>query len=611
MATLTERLAIVVEANAGQAIASFKQLGAEAKGLGGPIGEAGGLMKSFAGQLQGLAGAAGPAAGIAAATAVGAALVKFAEDGVAAFSDLAGQVRSVQRVMGGTTQDASRLVAVANVLGVSTESLTLGMGQLEKHLGANADLARRYGIEIVKDAQGNVNMFETLVSVSKAYQAAQNPIERATMLNNLFGRSWQQLLPILAKGPAGIRAIAEEAGRQGLILSPEDLARAAQLNLALKELRESVKGLQVEAGRALIPAVLGIVNAVDTVLARVADVIQGPPPDQGGAWNFIADQANKYVRTIEGIPELLFHIGNAGKTASETLAPTAQDLDDVSNALATMVNSDRALAASQRSLEADRRSLTRDTEDYNKLLKEGAVDAQKVADAQRSLDDATRSLHHSQREQAKAQDEYNKALAAFNVLGTDTARDKLVDAQNNLADANDSVASAQERQQAAQRELDKQRAGDPDYQTKLADAKQKVADDTQRIADAEYDVGQKSLANIDAHNKEATAIAGKADVAERLLSDYNQLIKQHPELEAILGPQQPALVGAVVGQDLGNITSGVGAAPAPSVAPTGGGGGTSIGGKLVNVFVDAKGVLSGDPSALADMIGKSVSWFLR
>ncbi len=540
MATLTERLAIVVDANTGKAVAEFKQLGTATKGLSGPIGETSGLLGKLGGQfgqLGGIAGAAGLAAG-------GAAILKFASSGIEAFQTLAGEVKSFQRIAGGTTEDASRLVAAFKAMGIDAQTAAGGVFMLEKRLASGQANLKQFGVEVARDRKGNTDMATTLLNIADAYSKTADPAQRAALGAAAFGRQAVTLAPLLAKGREGIKDLYAEAERHGLILSADDLIRADELKVAMRNLKESVQGIEVSIGRALVPTVADVIGLIDKAILRAEELQKGPGTNAAGGWwdrftTLLHEGQKQWDSLLGQLPTFATETENAGKS----LAELAGETDTIEKALKGVVSADRALSTAHRGLAADQRSLADDTREYNKLLKQGAVDAEKVATAQRSLNEATRSVGHAQREQADAQRAYDQAAAAAAILGTDTANEKKQDAADKLADANDGVTSALERQTSAAAELAKQKAGDPEYQYKLADAKQKVADDTQSIADAEYDVGQKALAAADAHEAEAGALAGKADVIERLLADYDEMIAKNPEAAAALAPLIQGLGG--------------------------------------------------------------------
>lgn len=535
MPTVTERLAILVEANAGQAIAQFKTLGATTKGLSGDVGKAGGALANFGGTLGNLAGSAGPAAVVA---GVGLALAKFSTQGVSAFADLASEVQTFKRVAGGTAEDASKLVVAFKSVGIDADTAAAGVFMLEKKLATASDKLAAFGVHAVRNSQGNTDMKETLLSLGDAYKSTHDPIQRAALLTAAFGRQGTALAPLLGKTREEIAQFFDAAEEHGQILSDEDLKTAREYKLSVRELGMAFKGLQIEAGKALVPLLTDIAKAAEGALGLFSSLQKAlhiPDESTGhsgiGGWIdsliHAGDESEKAKVKIGHLGEALGPINNlllGWKEATEEAADAVKDLD---KALTSSASADRSLLTS-------RRSLTDAQSDLNELLKEGAVDVEKVAQAQRSLDDATRSVGHAQREQSKAQAAYNKALAAANILGTDTARDTLSDATDDLADSNDSLASAQARVTDTQKDLERAKAGDPDYQEKLAKARQQVAD-------AELNVSQNVLAATRAHEDQTKALKDHSDQIERLLSNYDALIAKGPEAALALGPLLSAL----------------------------------------------------------------------
>lgn len=176
---------------------------------------------------------------------------------------------------------------------------------------------------------------------------------------------------------------------------------------------------------------------------------------------------------------------DAGSAASRLALVTRGYLPDLKEQTAGTKDAaaaQRDSAKASRDAGAAERDLRHAKADLAQLLKTGAVDEEKVADARERLAEATRSAGHADRELAKAQKEYDQAAAAAAILGTDTAAEKLADAKDNLADATDTATSAHERELEAQKELKVAQAGDPEFQDKLADAKDKVADAQDRVA---------------------------------------------------------------------------------------------------------------------------------
>lgn len=466
-------------------------------------------------------------------TALGTGLVTMAVASVNAFNDLALSVQNFQRVAGGTAEDASRLVAVADDVGISAEAAAGGVFQLAKRIESSGDTLGDFGVHAARTAAGNVDMSETLLRVGDAYKEIQDPAQRAALLTAAFGKQGTTLIPILERTREDIEGMFAGAAATGQILSQEDIQKAQEYRESMDDLQDAWNELMLRGGEVLVPFLTDIANGI-TKISDLADKVQDflniDPSESsfaaGGGVGSVLDQWKNKLFGIEAptnnAKEAQKGLAQTAREVKEAAEEQAKALDTVDKALNAAVSADRALSQSQRGL-VDAR------DDLNDLLKEGAVNTEKVASATRSLNQAQRSLTSAQRDQARAQEEYNDAQAAFLALPSDTNADQLADANDNLADANDSVANAQDRVIDAQAELAKAKAGDPDYQEKLADARQKVAD-------AEYAVSQNTLATVKAHDEAAIAVASHGEAAKTLLAQYDGLITRAPQVAAALTP---------------------------------------------------------------------------
>lgn len=98
-----------------------------------------------------------------------------------------------------------------------------------------------------------------------------------------------------------------------------------------------------------------------------------------------------------------------------------------------------------------------------------------VAQIQLSIDNAGRSIDQYRRNQADAQKAYDQALAAFNILGLDSAHDKMTAAADNLADWKGIVASWEAVRTKARGDLTLGKATLGDWDKRIAETRQAVA----------------------------------------------------------------------------------------------------------------------------------------
>ena len=541
---VTERLAILLETvGTSTVVRDFDKIGGATKGLDTKATAAQGSLKGLAGAGGQLATSLGGVAGVLTASVAGwTAIIGAGAHAVGTFNDLAQQVLAFQRASGATAEQASALVAAFDDMNVSAEAGTKAVFQL----GKNVEKLSKFGVEASRDAEGNVDLAATLLDVADAYSQTADPAQRAQLVTAAFGRAGRELIPVLEQGRAGIEALYAGAATTGQILSQEDIDRSEDFRIAMDSLGDSLRSLSIAAGQFLVP----ILSEAADVLTRLIDVGRdvGNLPVVGDVLRGVAKGAFAWANGANDASTAQRELAEGADRVAQALAEEEKAVDDLGKALFGVTSAQRAYDASVREVDSANRDLADARADYNKLLREGAVDEEKVADARRSLNEATRSLGSAQRALARAQEEYNDAQAAFLALPSDTNADKLSDATDNLADAKDGVASSTEREQEAAADLAKARAGDPDFNDKLTKAKQRLTDAEVDLSDAVYTQGQRAFELNSKLTEQNTLLGENAGAVAALRSEWSALLALRPELEPFLAGVMAALGGASVAQ---------------------------------------------------------------
>lgn len=211
--------------------------------------------------LKGVGKAAGVSAGVLgglAAMDLGRKAIGFATDTVNAFGDLGGQTLKLQRYMGGTAEDASRLGHAFTMTGIDSDTAGKSLGILSKHLTANDAAAKSLGTAY-RDAHGKLlPMGQILPSIAQQFSTMPNGPEKTALAMRLFGRAGVSMLPFLSKGAKGIKELQEQSDALGTTLSGDDLDAVKENTKAKRTWGEAVKGLQVSLGRELYPALTAV-----------------------------------------------------------------------------------------------------------------------------------------------------------------------------------------------------------------------------------------------------------------------------------------------------------------------------------------------------------------
>ena len=296
MADITKVLKYVIIGDTSKAAAGLKGLskdmkdtaksGAGFKGLGNNLRDAfkTGGIKGLGGALKGAASEAGGLKGIvgkvgiglaatgAAAVAAGAAIaVKFGADSVSTFKKVAGEVKSLKRITGLSTEDASRLGFAFQQSGVDSTKGATGLKIFSKNLMAasldgkkTAQMAGMLGTKFT-DAHGQILPMSTLLpKVATTFASMKDGPAKTALALKLFGKSGADLLPFLNKGADGLAALAKKSDEVGNTLGDKDLKALDESRQAQKDWNAAMQGLQVTLGKYLLPVLTQFATMINS-----------------------------------------------------------------------------------------------------------------------------------------------------------------------------------------------------------------------------------------------------------------------------------------------------------------------------------------------------------
>ncbi len=192
------------------------EFGREIKKAADQADDAGGRFEKLGGVLKGIGVAMGAALAAAGTAAVGAgkALVDMSVNS-AAYAD---EILTLSTVTGMSTDSLQAYKYAAELVDVSLDTLTgsmarnvRSMSSARKGTGEIADAYRRLGVSVT-GMSGNLRDSETVyLETIDALGKVSNETERDALAMQIFGKSAQELNPLIAQGSAGIAELTEEA----------------------------------------------------------------------------------------------------------------------------------------------------------------------------------------------------------------------------------------------------------------------------------------------------------------------------------------------------------------------------------------------------------------
>ena len=230
-------MSLIKQEDADSAGGKFEKLGSVVKGVGAAMGVA------FA------------AIGTAAIGA-GKALVDMTVE-AAAYAD---EMLTQSTVTGMSVESLQAYSYAADLVDVSMETLTGSMAKQVKSMSNArdgsakfADAYTKLGISVA-DSSGQLRDSETVYwETIDALGKISNETERDALAMQIFGKSAQELNPLIAQGSAGIAALTEEAKRMGAVLSEESIEKLGAFDDSVQRLKQGSEAAQRVMGTVLLP----------------------------------------------------------------------------------------------------------------------------------------------------------------------------------------------------------------------------------------------------------------------------------------------------------------------------------------------------------------------
>lgn len=233
-----------------KAIKPLKELGSQVASLGGMVNP---MVTAFAG----LAGAASLGA-----------LVKGQMDAIDSTAKLSDR-------LGISTEALTGLQHAADLSGVSSETLTGGLEKMLNTIGKAANGEKTAtdaldGVGLSAESLANMKPDEAFAKIADGLVSIQNPAMRAAAAQDIFGKSGQQLLPLMLSGAEGIKAAQAEAEKLGLTFSRVDAAKVEMANDAMTKVGSVMTGIGRTLSIQLAPYIQAAADAF-TGLATSGD----------------------------------------------------------------------------------------------------------------------------------------------------------------------------------------------------------------------------------------------------------------------------------------------------------------------------------------------------
>ena len=161
-----------------------------------------------------------------------------------------------------STDSLQEFQYMSELVDVDLGTITGSMTKLTKAMGADSQAFKDLGIDI-RNADGSMKSAdEVFLEAIDALGQMEAGVDRDNAAMELFGKSAQELNPLIEQGSEGIAAYAQEAHDMGAVLDEEALTSLGEMDDSFQRVEQAGVALKNTIGTALAPVVTSLAEGI-------------------------------------------------------------------------------------------------------------------------------------------------------------------------------------------------------------------------------------------------------------------------------------------------------------------------------------------------------------
>lgn len=219
-------------------------------------------------------------AGVELAAKAFGAMIDYIGDAIRASAEYADNILTLSTVTGLSTDALQEYQYMAELMDVSLDTITGSLSKLTKSMysakdgtGTAAEYFKALGVSVT-DSNGQLrDSNEVFDEVITALGQVGNDTERDAIAMGLFGKSAQELNPMIMTGAEGMEAFRQEAHDMGYVLDTEALGSLGAMDDSFQRLTLASDTLKNQIGLALAPVITTVINGAVALMQWAAPFI--------------------------------------------------------------------------------------------------------------------------------------------------------------------------------------------------------------------------------------------------------------------------------------------------------------------------------------------------
>ncbi|MDO4564844.1 MAG: hypothetical protein Q4C04_04450 [Clostridia bacterium] len=273
--------------------------------------------------------AAALAAVLAAAVGASAALVKFAADQ----SDAADELLTRAQTTGTSVETLQEWAYAARFIDTEVEHMEKGLARTVKAMSeatiAGQDYIEIYDGLVLSMRDGNGQLYdseEMFYRVIDAIGTLESETEREIAAQEIFSRSYQDMLPLINAGSQALREYADEAHAVGAVVSTESVQALGQFNDALQVVRAQWEATKTQLAASFANPMTKFAENIQKTMASLQAKLNTPKMQAAleklaaAAASFLEKLIDLAVSVLPAVASAIDWLAENGRTLIKVLA---------------------------------------------------------------------------------------------------------------------------------------------------------------------------------------------------------------------------------------------------------------------------------------------------
>ena len=307
------------------------------KGIGDAKSSFAGLGSSIASGAKSIA-----KVGVATFTAIGTAIGGATTALIANAKETASYADNIDKMsqkMGMSAEKFQEWDFIMQHSGSSIDAVKGAMVKLEKAVDADSEAFKRLGLN--QATLQDMSKEEQWESVVKHLQSIEDQTEKAELANEIFGKSYQELMPLLNSTNEDVSQMKEQVHALGGVMSDDAVKAGAQFQDSLQNLKTALTGAKNNLMGEFLPS-------LSTVMDGLSALFSGDESGIGKVKEGIESFAEKLNEKLPQVIQTIGGIANSLISALPALFETVADQlpSILEQAIPTLINAVVALSDS-------------------------------------------------------------------------------------------------------------------------------------------------------------------------------------------------------------------------------------------------------------------------